>query len=144
MQIDEILNEWEKDSSIDRTDISGETLKVPKLHHKYLKIMTHESVVLKKLEIDKSTLLKLKWEYYQGSLDKQTLDERGWEPFRLKVLKTDIQMYLDADVDLQNINSKMQIQKQKTEILKEIINSITFRNNTIKNYIDYEKFLVGA
>jgi len=144
MTLDEILNIWEKDSKIDRTDISSECLKVPELHHKYLKIMSHESLLLKKLENDRRTLFKLKWEYYLGNLDKETLDEKGWQPMRLKILKNDIDVYMDSDVDLQTLDAKIAVQKEKTTALESILRSISMRSYTLKNYIDFEKFQVGA
>ena len=38
MTIDEINDEWTKDSNIDRTELGEESLKIPQLHNKYLKI----------------------------------------------------------------------------------------------------------
>ncbi len=144
MTIDEILGLWEKDSVIDRTNISDECLNVPALHHKYLRIITNESLILKKLENDFHTLYKLKWEYYHGTIDRETLIEKEWKPFSLKILKQDIPIYMNSDQDIQNINIRISLQKEKTNILESILKTIAYRNNTMKNYIDYEKFTVGA
>ena len=144
MTLDEILNIWEKDAKIDRTDISDECLKVPELHHKYLRIATNESLVLRKLETDRKNLYRLKWEYYLGMLDKETLDQHGWQPMRLKVLKNDLDVYLNSDTDIQTLDAKIAIQKEKTVALESILKTIAMRSYTLKNYIDFEKFQVGA
>jgi hypothetical protein len=34
MKFEELFNEWEKDSSIDKTELADEALRIPKLHHK--------------------------------------------------------------------------------------------------------------
>lgn len=144
MTLDDILLHWERDSKVDRTDISGESLKVPELHHKYLKFLTTESLKLKKLKQEYKALFKLKWEYYLGILDYDTMKSHGWEPISLKILKQDVDIYLTSDKDLQDINTKVSIQEEKTSALESIIKTISVRNFTIKNYIDFEKFQVGA
>jgi len=144
MTLDEIMTNWEKDSRVDRTDISGESLKVPELHHKYLKMLTMESLTLKKLKQDYKNLYRLKWEYYLGILDYDTMKEYGWEPMPLKILKQDVDIYITSDKDLQAVSAKVTIQEEKTAALESIIKTISVRNFTIKNYIDFEKFQVGA
>jgi len=144
MTLDEILSHWEKDSRIDSTDISGESLKVPEIHHKYLKMMSMESLTLKKLKQDYKNLYKNKWQYYLGILDYDTMKEYGWEPISLKILKQDVDIYISSDKDLQAVNTKIAIQEEKCISLESILKTISVRNFTIKNYIDYEKFQVGA
>ena len=144
MTLDEILAHWEKDSKIDRTDISDESLKVPEIHHKYLKMLSMESLTLKKLKQEYKNLYKIKWEYYLGVLDYDTMKEHGWEPMPLKILKQDVDIYISSDKDLQAINTKVAIQEEKCTALESILKTISVRNFTIKNYIDFEKFQVGA
>lgn len=144
MTLDEILINWERDSKIDRTDISSESIKVPEIHHKYLKIFTTESLTLRKFKQEYKSLYKTKWEYYLGILDYDTMKEYGWEPLSLKILKQDVDIYISSDKDLQAINTKIAIQEEKCSALESILKTISVRNFTIKNYIDYEKFQVGA
>ena len=38
MTLDEVLEEWHKDSQLDRTELGEEALKIPQLHSKYYKL----------------------------------------------------------------------------------------------------------
>lgn len=144
MTIDEILREWEKDSKIDRTDISSESLRTPELHHKYIRILTQESILRKKIKQDYDNTYKLKWEYYHGILDYDTIKQNNWEPLQLKILKQDLPIYLNSDKDVQSISAKLSIQEEKCSVLESVLKTISVRNFTIKNYIDFEKFQSGA
>jgi len=44
MKIDEIIEEWQKDAKIDDVELDTESLNVPMLHAKYLKIYATEKV----------------------------------------------------------------------------------------------------
>ena len=43
MNIDDILNLWQEDVKIDRTELGDEALNIPKLHHKYYRSEEHTS-----------------------------------------------------------------------------------------------------
>lgn len=144
MKIDEIFDAWEKDSQFDRTELGEESLKTPQLHHKYYKMYSNERLVLRKLEVEYKDLYKTKYEYYSGTLDYDTITMKGWEPFQLKILKTDIPMYIDSDVDIQNISLRIGLQKEKIDILESIIKTIQTRGFAIKNALDWERFKIGT
>jgi len=144
MKLEDILNEWDRDCNIDRLEISNESLDISKLHNKYLRIMTAESVLLRSTTQEYNRLYKLKWEYYLGHLDDDILKEYNWEPNRLKILRQDVSIYLDSDPDLQKLKSRQDLQKEKIAALDSIMKSISNRGFQIKNYIEYEKFRVGA
>lgn len=144
MKLEEILNEWSNDSKIDRVEISNESLSISQLHNKYLRIMTAESVILRSLTQEYNKLYKLKWEYYLGILDDETLRERNWVPMGLKILKQDMDIYLNSDDDLSKLKMRQEMQKEKLSVLDSIMKSISNRGFQIKNYIDYERFKVGA
>ena len=144
MKLDDILNMWAEDCSMDRTELGEEALKIPKLHSKYLRHFTEERLTLRKLEEDRRELVKTKHDYYRGVLPEEDLKANGWEPFRLNVLKSDLPMYLEADQDVIKLNLKISMQQEKTDALESIIKSISNRGYLIKSAIDYEKFKVGA
>lgn len=144
MKLEEILNEWNNDSKIDRIEISNESLSISQLHNKYLRIMTAESVQLRSLTHEYNKMYKLKWEYYLGILDDETLREREWVPMGLKILRQDLDIYLNSDEDLSKLKMKQELQKEKISVLDSIMKSISNRGFQIKNYIDYERFKVGA
>jgi hypothetical protein len=144
MKIDEIHDMWSEDCNVDRTELGEESLKIPKLHSKYLRVYSDERLMLRKLEEQRRELVKLKHDYYRGVLPEEDLIANGWEPFRLSVLKSDIPMYIDADQDIVKVNLKIAMQQEKVDTLEAIVRSISNRGYLIKNAIEFEKFKVGA
>lgn len=144
MKLDDILNLWSEDCIVDKTELSDEALKIPKLHSKYLRIYTEERLALRKLEEDKRELIKTKHDYYRGTLPEEDLRANGWEPFQYNVLKSDIPMHIDADQDVIKTNLRIAMQQEKVDTLESIIKSISNRGFLIKSAIDFEKFKVGG
>ena len=144
MKLEDIMDLWEADGHMDMTELSTESLKIPLLHHKYYKLFVQEGLLQKKYEQDFKTLYKIKYEYFMGVLDKVTLEERGWAPNPLKILKQDLSIYMEGDADLQVISAKIDIQKQKVSFLESAIKTIANRGYLIKNVIDWERFKSGA
>ena len=144
MTIDEISEMWEKDGKIDPLNLTEETINIPKLHNKYYKIYVTEGLKLKKLESDLKRLTKLKTEYYRGELDDETLKEMGWEPCRLRIMKSDVGGYLSADNDIINAELKIGYQKSIVSYLESIVSDmIRFRSNHIGHVINWSKFQMG-
>ena len=71
--IEQILNNWTTDSDIDQTEPGKELLKIPKLHNKYLTILTKHKMAAKKANFDYLRMRKVKWEYYTGKLSRLSL-----------------------------------------------------------------------
>lgn len=144
MKLEEIQQLWEKDSTIDRTELGEESLKIPQLHSKYFKIFSSERMTLRKLESDLKVLHKQKFEYYSGTLDEQTMKENGWEPNPLRILRTDLPIYLESDKEYSVLQLRIEMQKEKIDFLESIIKSLSTRGYQIKSAIEWEKFKVGA
>ena len=144
MKIEEIMDMWSEDCNVDRTELGEESLKLPKMHSKYLRVHTEERLILKKLEEERKELVKVKHDYYRGILPEEDLRSNGWEPNRLNILKSDIPMHLDADQDIIKLNLRIAMQGEKVSALESIIRSINNRGYLIKNAIDFAKFQVGA
>ena len=144
MKLDDIMSMWEVDAKMDQTELGEESLKIPLLHHKYYKMLVDEGLLYKKLDLDYKSLYKLKYEYYMGILDQETIEQRGWEPNCLKILKADLPVYIDADPELQMIQARIDVQKQKISFIESVIKTISNRGFLIKNAIDWERFKVGG
>ncbi len=144
MTLEEIQSEWEKDSRIDRTELGEESIKIPALHSKYYRMYSRERLQQARLQETMKLLKKDKWDYYSGNLDMDELKEKGWKPFQLKVLKSDIQMYIDSDKDIVESNLKVAYSKEKVDFLEAIIRTLNLRSYQINNAINWEKFKVGA
>jgi len=140
MNIDELYTEVERDIKIDDTELDLESIRTPQLHNKYLKLFTKHSLQYKKLQDDYKVLYRVKWEYYTGKASPEVYVEN---PFELKVLKADIGIYMESDKDLQQLGQRMAYTKQIVEYLERILREINNRNWTIRNTIEWKKFLHG-
>lgn len=142
--IDELLDMWEVDSTVDETEPAKESAKISKLQWKYQKLLSNHSLLVKKLQQDYSAKKKIKWEYYSGDLNNpQDLAEHGLDPVRKKILRQDIPMYIDADPDLIAILSKKIVHEEIVSALTSIIKELNNRTWQLKNIISWEQFIGG-
>lgn len=140
MNIDEIQLLWEEDSKLDPDNLHQESLKIPSLHSKYYKIYNN-IILLKKLEENKYKILKKdKWMYYSGKSEPEVYKNN---PFDHKVLKPDIDKYMDADEDIIKSTSKIEYYQLMINYLDSILKTILNRTYQIKNAIEYMKFTAG-
>lgn len=143
MKLSQIFAEWETDSKIDITELDSEALKIPKLHHKYFLILTQEKEIYRKLLYDMKKLHVEKYEFYTQGPSKETRD-RGWEmPAIGKILRSDVNTYIDADPDIISLKSKIEEQQEKIELLDSIIKGFVQRGYNIKTALDFQKFKMG-
>jgi len=140
--IEQILNYWTSDSNIDQTEPGKELLKIPKLHNKYLTILTKHKMAAKKANFDYLRMRKIKWEYYTGKLSREELEQYGWEPFQF-TLKSDISTYLESDADLIKLLEKKIYHEEAVSVVEAIMSELKNRHWEIKSYIDWEKFVSG-
>jgi hypothetical protein len=144
MKLDQIFEEWKKDSEIDITELGEESLKIAKLHHKYYQILSGERLQTRKLESEFKVLRLEKFEFYTQGPSKESV-EKGWElPAIGKILKSDANNYIDSDKDIISMSLKIGVQHEKLELLDSIIKTIMGRGWNIKNAIDWEKFKMGG
>jgi hypothetical protein len=143
MKLDDIYQEWEKDSEINRNELGDEALRIPKLHHKYFKIFTQERLTLRKLEFDLKQIKLEKFEFFtQGPTPEQ--HEKGWKlPPQGKILKSEANNYVDSDEEVIQLALRIGIQLEKIELLESVIKTFTNRGFNIKAAIEWEKFKVG-
>jgi|TARA_R100001126_G_scaffold63276_1_gene36141 hypothetical protein len=145
LKIDDVVEMWKKDCKIDETELSLESLNVPSLHAKYLKIYSNEKLKLRSLNLKKKDLKVRLSDYYKGDLNNpEDLKEIGREPWPKKVLKQDLYDYVEGDVDMIALNTKIVYQEEFVDVLTEIIKSINGRGYVIKNSIDFLKFTMGS
>jgi len=141
MNLEELQNLAEKKLKINDTELDLESLKTPQLHNEFLKHLTNYKLMLSRAETEYNILKKEKWEYYTGKADASVYAEK---PFDLKILRTDIDKYLDADIDLQKAKQKVDYLETTVDFLDRTIRQISNRGFTIKNAIDWRKFTSGA
>ena len=128
-QLEELLEMWRKDSEIDRTEPGKALLDIPKLHSKYLNILSKHRLLAKESEFKLQKMRRMKWEYYTGKLDEDQLKSLGWEPFPY-VLKSEISTYLESDDD---INRRVAVKAMHEEIVDICGSILTDRKSTRLN-----------
>ena len=140
MKLVELQEMVDIDLKIDDTELDMESGRTPQLHNKYLKLYTQCSLQLKKTRDDRKSLYRDKWEYYTGKADSSVYVDK---PFDLKILKADVGMYIDADIEYQEITQKEEYIKTMVDYLERILKQITARQWEIRNTIEWKKFLHG-
>jgi|TARA_B110000908_G_C10262065_1_gene460092 hypothetical protein len=146
MNLDELKIQWAKDCEIDDIQLDNASLEVPKLHAKYQDLLTSKILVSKQYQNKYNDLLKDKWLWFNGKMSEDEVKARGWnpDPFDgLKIMKNDMQIFFNADKDLQEMNAKVEYLKVTIDFLKECMQNITWRHQTIRNTIDWRKFMAG-
>ena len=83
-------------------------------------------------------LYREKWEYYGGKADAKVYAAK---PFDLKVLKNDLQMYINSDEDIIELEKKVVYYETIVEFIDGVIKSIDNRGWDIRNAQDWKKFL---
>jgi len=148
LNIEEVLKMWKEDSIIDDLKLDDTTIKMARIHSKYLELITIAKIRRKKKDLDYKTLLKNKWLYYNGKLSKEEIDIYQWEydPFGglNKPLKGDMNYYYDSDTDIQKAQAALEYDKVLIETLDEIMNTIRWRHQNIGNIIKWRSFEAGA
>ena len=144
MDIQTLKQELEKDLKINDAELDTESLRIPKIHSKYLNILHDEKMVLQSLRLKKRIMLREKWEYYTGKTDAETLKQKGLEPFNLKVLKQDLDLYIDSDQDILQLDSKLITQQEKVDYLQDAIKAINNMQWHIRDAIAWRKFINGV
>jgi hypothetical protein len=148
MQLQEILGMWAEDGQIDQFKLDDTTIKNASLHSKYLSLITVAKLKKKQKKLDYDKLLKDKWLYYNGKLSKDQIDAKGWEydPFNglHKPLKGEMDFYYNSDDDIQKFQAELEYHIVLVDTLKEILDTIRWRHQSIGNIIKWRSFEAGV
>ena len=113
MKLEEIQELWNRDREIDYTELGTESIRIPQIHDKYLKIYTDERIKLRGLEFELSKLVRAKTDWYAGRMSQEDLEERGWDQFLGRLLKNEISNYIESDNDVIKIKQHIAILQEK-------------------------------
>ena len=141
MKIDEIIKLIETDKKIDHTQLDTESLKIPEQAVKYQQLAHDESLRLRFLEKEYNVAKYNRWMYYTGKADPEVYNK---EPFDHKVLKSDINIFLDSDFILNEIQDKIVAQTEKLKLVVEAGKVMQNKSFNIKNALEHQKFMGGA
>ena len=118
MNIDDIMSEWKTDSVIDVTELAEESIKIAKLHQKYYEHLIREKLLFKKSESNLKVLKLEKYEFYTQGHNEETLKKEWNLPAKGMIIKSEMPMYLEGDMDIINLNLKISYQQEKIDLSK--------------------------
>ena len=141
MKLDDIMEQAKFDLTIDKSNLTSSSIDTPLMVNKYYNILIEEARIYKILEGKLSQLYKEKYDYYLSLADPSVYIKKPWNR---KVLKSDVDMYINSDQDYIDMHNKIETQKFKVKYLEEIIKQFNQRTYTIKNILENEKFRAGG
>ena len=145
VKIDDLMVMWEKDAKVDPLDPGASMADIPRLHAKYLRILTYHNLMVKKYNKEFNELKKVKWEYYNGDLNNpEDLKKHGMEPQLKKILRQDIQLYIDADKDLNTALARKANNQEIVDACTYNLKELHSRTFQIKSIIEWTKFTDGT
>ena len=141
MNLDQLKEEARSDLLINnQEDLAVESLANQKIKSKYLDHRSKFQLLLQKHNGDYQRMYRQKWEYYGGKSDAKIYIAK---PFDLKVLKTDLAMYITSDEEIIQLMDKIGYLEIVIKFIDGVIKSIDNRGWDIKNAIEWRKFEAG-
>ena len=140
MTLDELKLQVKKDLEVDDETLDKESYKNQELYAKYLDHKTNFELLLYKANGDYKILFRDKWEYYGGKADAKIYVTK---PFDLKVLKTDLNIYIESDEEIIKLEHKIAYLETTIKYIDGVLRSILSRGWDIKNAISWKQFEAG-
>lgn len=142
MKINEIKKMIEEDTAFlkEESHIDTSSLSIPELHSKYLQLIYDEKLALEYFKTEYKILKRDRWLYYTGKADPEVYTKT---PFNLKIIKADVDKFLDADTDLNASQLKVKAQEEKLNLLTDIVKTIVGHSFNVGNAIKWKRFLNG-
>ena len=145
MNIEQLQEMWADDAQIDSIHLDDEALNTPKLHSKYVTLLTNIRLKHTKYQSDYNILRKNKFRYFRGELSRDELQESGWEQWQgVKPLKNEMDEFLTGDNDLNSLEVKMKYLETMMYLLESILGQIKARDWQIKSAIEFKRLLAGS
>lgn len=141
MKLEEIQAEAAIDLKIDKNRLIDASIDAPLLVNKYYGYYITESRILKMIENKQFEVYKDLYDYYLHLAPPEVYVAK---PFNRKVLKGDVDMYIQADPAYADMSNKIEAQKLKVKYLDEIVKQLNQRTFHIKNINDTDRFQNGG
>lgn len=142
-KIKKLQDMWNADSKIDRLTLVEDLLINSNLNSKYVGLYASHREAVKYYENKLYKERLFKHEYYTGKSNYEALKERNLEPFGYKILKSEVEMYINADDDIIRISDKKHFHETMVKMLDSILWSIKDRGKSIIYIIEWEKHSNG-
>ena len=140
MTLDELKIQVAMDLKVNDERLDTESLKNQELYAKYLDIKSKFELLMYKAKGDYKMLYRDKWEYYGGKSDANVYVTK---PFDLKVLKSDLSIYIESDEEIIQIENKIVYLETVCKYVDGVMKAISGRGWDIKNAIQWKSFEAG-
>ena len=141
MTLDELKTQASSDLPItDQEHLDQESFRNQEIKSKWLDYKTRYELLLVRNKGDYQKLYRDKWEYYGGKSDAKVYVTK---PFDLKVLKTDLAMYINSDDDIIELGAKISYLEIVIKFIDGVIKSIDNRGWDVSHAIGWKKFEAG-
>ena len=145
MILEDIEKEWANDSIISPLKLDEESLKIPRLHAKYHRILTEEKIRLIKIQEKLQELEYIYEQFYSKTLTLEELQQYNLPTvLDKKYVKPEIPKAVANTKEVIEYKRKLGIQHVKLELLDSIMKSIMNRNWIIKDAITWRQFESGV
>ena len=141
MKLEELQQEARKDIAIiDQERLDQESFKNQNIKPKWLEYRSRFDQLLIMSKTNHQRMWRQKWEYYGGKADAKVYAAK---PFDIKVLKTDLTMYIQSDDEILELQNKISYYESIIKYIDGVIKSIDNRGWDIRNAQDWKKFEAG-
>ena len=141
MTLEELQKEAREDLVIlDQERLDQESYKNQNIKPKWLEYRTKYDQLLIMSRANHQKMYREKWEYNGGKADAKVYVAK---PFDLRVLKTDLQMYINSDEEILALQGKISYYESIIKYIDGIIKSIDNRGWDIRNATEWKKFEAG-
>ena len=124
----------------DQEHLDQESFRNQEIKAKWLDYKTRYELLLVRNKGDYQKLYRAKWEYYGGKSDAKVYASK---PFDLKVLKSDLAMYINSDNEIIELGAKISYLEIVIKYIDGIIKSIDNRGWDVSHAINWKKFEAG-
>ena len=141
MKLEELQYEAREDLAIiDQERLDQESFKNQNIKPKWLEYRSRYDQLLIMSKTNHQRMWRQKWEYYGGKADAKVYAAK---PFDIKVLKTDLTMYIQSDDEILAFQNKISYYESIIKYIDGVIKSIDNRGWDIRNAQDWKKFEAG-
>ncbi len=137
----ELQDEAKTDLAIVKLEnLDQESYKNQIIKPKWLEYKTRFELLLFRSKGEHTKLYREKWEYYGGKADAKVYVAK---PFDMKVLKSDLGMFINSDNDIMELQAKIGYYEIIVKYIEGVIKSIDNRGWDIRSAQDWKKFEAG-
>lgn len=144
MTLEELQSQWAADCQIDKTEVGNASLHLSKLNEKYSTLLSKFKAGLKKAKFDYDTVYLERYTFFTEGPSKEQVKAGMELPPKGKILKAEVERYLNADPILFQASMKLHLAQEKVDFTDRCLSQLNRRGFEIGNFIKWHMFLNGA